>query len=111
MDDLMKSLEEVRTDLKIAMKMLRQNGNNMAQAEASYQSAKYQVAMKLRAEGMPVTLIEAVLKGHPEVNEKLLERITAKVLYESNKESINVSKKNLDVINDQIAREWHSNGE
>ena len=110
MDDLMKALEEVRNDLKIAMKMLRQNGNKMAETEASYQSSKYQVAMKLRAEGMPVTLIEAVLKGHPEVNEKLLERITAKVLYESNKESINVSKKNLDVINDQIAREWHNNG-
>jgi len=109
MDDLIKSLESVRNDLHVAMKMLRQNGNAMAQAEAEYQSIKYQTAMKMRAEGMPVTLIEAIVKGHPEVNEKLFERMTAKVMYESNKESINVSKKDLDVINDQINREWHSN--
>ena len=108
MDDLMKSLERVRNDLHVAMKMLRQNGNEMAKAEASYQAVKYQTAMKLRAEGMPVTMIEAIIKGHPDVNEKLFERMTARVLYESNKESINVSKKDLDVINDQISREWHS---
>ena len=108
MDDLMKSLEDTRKDLNTAMLMLRQNGNEWAKKSKAYHVAKYETAMRLREEGMPVTMIESIIKGHPDVADKLYERDLAYVMYDSNKEAINKLKRDLGVIENQINREWNS---
>jgi hypothetical protein len=41
----------------------------------------------------------------------MFERDTARVMYEANQEHINVVKLELRVVENQIAREWSSNGE
>lgn len=110
MQDLLRDLERVRKDLDTAMSMLRQNGNAWALKSKNYNIAKYETAMRLRDGGMPVTMIEAIIKGHPDVTDKLYERDQAYVMYDSNKEAINKLKRDLTVIENQIAREWGANG-
>ena len=109
MDDLMGALESTCKDLDTAMKMLRKNGNDWALKSKEYNVAKYETSMRLRDGGMPVTMIESIIKGHPDVADKLYERDLAYVMYDSNKEAINKLKRDLGVIENQINREWHSN--
>lgn len=107
MDDLMRELADIRKELKLSVKALRKHGNAAAEAERDYQIAKAQTALRLKEEGYPATLIALIIKGQPEVAEKMFKRDIAKVMYDSNQEHINVKKKDLTVIEAQIEREWH----
>lgn len=80
MQDLLESLEKVRKDLDTVMKSLRPNGNDWARKTKAYNVAKYETAMRMREEGLPVTLIEQVIKGHPDVCDRLLDRDIAFVM-------------------------------
>lgn len=108
MDDLMRELNEIRAELNKSIKLLRKSGNAAALAEKEYQIAKSEAVMRLKAEGCPATIIALIIKGQPEVSEKMFARDTARVLYATHQEHINVKKKDLSVIAEQIEREWHS---
>ena len=108
MDDLMQELNDLKNDLMKSMKSLRVNGNAWAQAEHDYQVAKSQAVLIMKDAGATMTEINLRVKG--EVADKLFERDKALVMYEANKEYINVAKKNLQLIENQIAREWGANG-
>lgn len=108
MQDLTRELEQIRNELNTSIKMLRKSGNKASEAERDYQIIKTQTAFKLEAEGKSASFINMVIKGMPEVAEKMYERDVALVLYETNKEHINVRKKDLAVVEAQIEREWHN---
>lgn len=107
MDDLMTSLQSLSGELDQSIRMLRNHGNEAARAERDYQIAKNQTILRLKAEGYPVTLIAQMVKGDKEVAEKMLQRDIARVMYDTNKEHINVKKLQLRTIEEQIEREWH----
>ena len=108
MQDLMQELEKQRADLKDAIKRLRQNGNLWAEAERDYQIAKAQAVLTMKDAGCSMTEINLRVKG--EVADALFKRDTARVMYDSNMEYINVAKKDLQIRENQIAREWGNNG-
>ena len=109
MDDLQRQLAKTNEELNKAMKALRVNGNEWAKAERDYHIAKDQAVLTMKDAGCSMTEINLRIKG--EVAEALFKRDTARVLYEANQEYINVAKKQLQLIENQIDREWHSNGE
>ena len=108
MQDLYAELQQIRAELNKSIKMLRNSGNKSAEAERAYQMTKTQTAFRLEAEGKSASFINMVIKGMPEVAEKAYERDIALVMYETNKEHINVCKKDLSVVEAQIEMEWHS---
>ena len=108
MQDLHQELEKTREDLHKAIKALRQNGNAYAEKERDYQIAKNQAVLAMKDSGVTVTEINLRIKG--EVADKLYERDIAKVLYDATLEYINVAKKDLQLIENQISREWSQNG-
>lgn len=108
MNDLMETLERLSNELDESIKRLRKNGNASAEAERDYQVAKNQTILRLKEEGYPVTLIKEMVKGDEAVAGKMFERDIARVLYDTNKEHINVKKLQLRTIEEQIEREWHS---
>ena len=110
MQDLLKELEQARKDLDKSMWWLRKNGADYAQAEHDYQVIKAQTVLVMKSQGCPVTEINMSIKGQPQVAEAMLKRDVAKVTYEANQEHINVKKLDIRVIENQIAREWNSNG-
>ena len=109
MYDLLQEMNSMKAELHRSMKMLRKNGEEMAQAENDYQTIKAKEWVLMEGAGCPTTKIKETIKGQPRVAEALLKRDLAQIMYEANQEHINVVKLELRVIENQIAREW-SNG-
>lgn len=105
--DLYNDLQRLLNDLNISIKKLRQTGTEFAEAEKEYKITLRQEALKLRAEkGMPVTLIQQVVYGVPEVAEKRFKRDVKEAVYQANQEAINSIKLQIRVIEGQLNREW-----
>jgi hypothetical protein len=99
--------------MKSCMRMLdtallecKDRGSRMVACKARYYSVKSQHAFQMREKGFPVTFIQDVIKGVPEVNEAMSEYNAAEVEYENAREARNVVKKKLDTLREQYAREW-----
>lgn len=109
--DLYDDIQELMKELTSSIKLLRINGNSLAAAERDYKITLRQEALKLRAEkDMPVTLINQVIYGVPEVAEKRLKRDIAETMYNTNLEHINVTKLKLRILENQLSREWGVSG-
>ena len=107
--DLYNELVKKTQELNVSIKKLRETGTEFAEAERDYKICLRQEALKLRAEkGMPVTLIQQVVYGVPEVADKRFKRDVAEAIYQANQEAINSIKLQMRVIEGQLNREWHS---
>ena len=109
----MSLIDDLNSDRELMLKAVREaktRGFALAQAESEYQVAKNTRALELRADDMPATMISLVLKGDPQVSEKLFARDCAKVEYESAQEAINAYKLSARLIENQIQREWNAAG-
>lgn len=105
--DLVNDIQELMNELSISIKKLREHGNKLAIAEKDYKISLRQEALKLRTdENMPVTLINQIIYGVPEVAEKRFKRDVAETMYNTNLEHINVTKLKLRLLEAQLNREW-----
>lgn len=105
--DLYEQIEKLMYELTQSIKLLRKNGNELATAERDYKISLRQEALRLRTvNDMPVTLINQVVYGVPEVAEKRFQRDVAQAMYDSNKEHINVTKLKLRILESQLKQEW-----
>lgn len=92
--------------LDYSVKQLRANGANFAQTEKDYKILLRKHCLQMRAEGMPVGLIEKTCYGVPEVAEARFNRDAAEAVYKANLEAINSLKLQMRLLESQIAREW-----
>lgn len=108
--DLYEQITKLMSELTASIKKLRTNGANLAEAERDYKVTLRQEALKLRAGDMPVTLINQVIYGVPEVAEKRFKRDVEQANYDANHEHINVTKLKLRILEAQLSREWGAAG-
>lgn len=108
--DLYDEITKLMAELTASIRKLRTNGVNLAEAEKDYKLTLRQEALKLRAGDMPVTLINNVIYGVPEVAEKRFKRDVEQANYDANKEHINICKLKLRILEGQLAREWGAAG-
>lgn len=100
----MERLNELCKALDVAIHQMAKYGKDKADAEHTYRIAYQQEVLKLRDEGMPATLIEKVANGiTADLRQK---RDIADVFYKTAQEKINGIKKQIEVINDEVNREW-----
>lgn len=105
--DLINDIQMLVEELTISIKKLRQTGNALAEAERDYKITLRQEALKLRLEeNIPVTLINQIIFGVPEVAEKRYKRDIAETMYNANQEHINATKLKLRLLESQLSREW-----
>ena len=105
--DLISDIQMLMEELTISIKKLSQNGKNLAMAERDYKITLRQEALKLRVEkDMPVTLINQIIFGVPEVAEKRYKRDIAETMYQTNQEHINATKLKLRLLESKVSREW-----
>ena len=105
--DMINDIQALMEELTLSIKKLRQTGNALAEAERDYKITLRQEALKLRVEkDMPVTLINQIIFGVPEVAEKRYKRDIAETMYNTNQEHINATKLKLRLLESQISREW-----
>ena len=105
--DLYEQIQNYIAQLDISVKQLRKSGTDLAEAEQKYKICLREEALKLRAEkGMPVTLINQIIYGVPEVAKLRLDRDIKETVYQANLESINSTKLKLRILENQLEREW-----
>lgn len=101
-------VEVIRKQLDQALKTWRSNGLAWCEAEKEYRKLKSQEILRLRAEGLPVTLIPDIVKGLDEVAELDFKRNAAEVIYKANGEAINVKKAEFKAMESELEREYVS---
>lgn len=106
--ELLDELQTKMSHLDQALRTLRQNGIAKAQAEKDYKEAVSKECLKLRDEGMAVTLISQIVYGLPSVSTLRFKRDSAEVVYNANQEAINITKLEIRIIEEQIKRELGS---
>ena len=105
--DLYEQIQNYIAQLDVSVKQLRKNGSDLAEAEQKYKICLREEALKLRAEkNMPVTLINQIIYGVPEVARLRFDRDVKEAIYQANQESINSTKLKLRILENQLSREW-----
>ena len=106
MTDLMDDLNVKNNQLEQALRTLRSNGIALANAEKEYKEAVSKESLRLRDEGRAVTMMDKVIYGLPSISTLRFQRDCAEVIYDANKEAINVKKLQIRIIEEQISMEW-----
>ena len=106
MTGLWQDIQETMAMLDTALAECKRRGAEMVAAEAEYYTAKARAAFDLKENGNAVGFIAMVIKGMPEVGEAMTRYHAAQVSYENAKEARLVLKKRLDVLREQMQREW-----
>lgn len=105
--NLYNDIQDLTARLNQAIKLLAKYGREFAEAEREYKISLRQEALKLRAEkNMPVTLIQQVVYGIPEVANKRFNRDVAEAMYQTAQENINSIKLQIRLLEGQLNREW-----
>lgn len=104
--ELYEELQVKSSQLDQALKTLRLNGIALAEAEKEYKEMVSKEVLRLRDEGMAVTLIAQIVYGLPTVSTLRFQRDCAETVYNANQEAINVRKLQIRLIEAQINREW-----
>lgn len=107
--DLVNELNDLCNKLTVSGRQMQKYGNELAEAERDYKVCLREEALRLRTtKDMPVTLINQVVYGVPEVAEKRFKRDVAETMYKTAQESINTLKLKIRILDAQISREWGS---
>ena len=106
--DLFNDIQELIEKLNTAIKSLAKKGQELAEAERDYKITLRQEALKLRSDGMAVTLINQIVYGIPEVASKRFKRDIAETMYQTNLEYINTTKLQLRILENQLQREYNN---
>lgn len=105
MQDLQIELSTLRSDLNNAITIIRERGTAKAVAERDYRVALAKGILKLRADGIPVTIISDLCRGNADIAALKMNRDIAETLYESNMQFIYKTKLNIDIVMKQIEAE------
>jgi hypothetical protein len=105
--DYVNDIFNKQKELDACIRQLKDYGIKLAQKEKDYKICLRQEALKLRSEkGMPVTLINQIVYGVPEVAEKRFQRDVAETMYQTCQERINTLKLQIRILSSQVDREW-----
>lgn len=102
--DLWGALMDDRRLMKAAVSEASERGRDYAVKKAAYYAAKSAAALKMKADGMPVTLIEASVKGVPDVASAMLDMQCAEAAWRAAMKAIDVYRDDCRIVYDQIKR-------
>ena len=92
--------------LEVALKECKARGRAAAEAEREYRVRLAEKILALRDQKLPATLIGDLARGDKDVAMLQFERDCAEVVYDNAREAVNVYKRQIDVLREQIEREW-----
>lgn len=109
--DYVNQIQELTKRLNTSVVKLRDYGRELAEAEKDYKITLRQEALKLRSDGMAVTLINQIVYGIPGVAQKRFNRDIAETMHQTAIENINSIKLQIRILESQVQREWNTNVE
>ena len=107
---------DLYNELQEKIELLNESIEETKKAGLKYNDCEYQYKIKLRVEAlklkydqdMPVTLINQIIYGVPEVAELRRKRDQAETLYESAKDKTNILKLQIRILDGQLQREYNN---
>lgn len=106
--DLLNELWKINELLTKALEQYKQRGREYAKAYRDYRVLLAQELLKLKADGMPVTLAADIARGKDEIAEAKQNEIVTESLYKSCQEAINVYKMQMKILQEQITKEYEN---
>lgn len=106
--DLTNELNNLIKKLDISVKSLRNTGSDYAKAYTDYRVALAKELVRLKDDGMAVTIAYDVARGKPEIAKLKFNEIATEAIYKANQEAINSTKLQIKIIQEQINKEYSS---
>lgn len=106
--DLLEQIINLQTTLNTSIKMLRQTGQEYADAQRIYRQKLSEEILKLEAQGRPVTNLIYIARGTKEVANAKYNEICKEAIYKANLESINSIKLQLRILDNQYRMEYEN---
>lgn len=106
--DLIEQMNKLIDYLNTALAEFKNRGITYAKAYANYRKLLAQELLRLKAEGMPVTIAYDIARGKEEIAKAKEHEIIAETLYKSCQEAINAYKLQIKILQEQIEKEYHS---
>ena len=104
--ELLIEMNKLRELLKAANGEFKSRGMAYAKAYSNYRKLLAQELLKLKAEGMPVTIAYDIARGIEEVANAKEQEIITECLYKSCQEAINSYKLQIKILKEQIDQEY-----
>lgn len=103
--DLLIQMKELNELLTAALKEYKKRGIDYAKSYSNYRKLVAQELLRLKADGMPVTIAYDIARGKEDVAQAKENEIIAECLYNSCKEAINTYKLQIKILQEQINKE------
>lgn len=107
--DLVNELNNLSNKLSLSIKSLIKTGKDYAKAYTDYRIALAKELIRLKDDGMAVTIAYDVARGKPEIAKLKFNEIANEAAYKANLEAINSTKLQIKIIQNQIDKEWGNN--
>ena len=105
--ELFAERDRIKNSLERSLSRSYDNGHDAAEKTRTYRILLAQKILQLKAEGMPVSIIDKVAKGDKEVADAEFEMNVAEVSYRASNENIMAQKKLYESIEADIRREYY----
>ena len=103
--DLLMQMKQLNNLLTSALGEFKKRGQDYARAYSNYRKLVAQELLRLKAEGMPVTIAYDIARGKEEVAQAKEKEIITECLYKSCQEAINTYKLQIKILQEQINKE------
>lgn len=107
MEEIQK-MQELNTYLTTALAEYKKRGTDYAKAYKNYRVLLSQELLKLKAEGMPVTIAYDIARGTEQVANAKEQEIITECLYKSCQEAIQTYKLQIKILQSQINNEYNN---
>lgn len=104
--DLLLQMKQLNDLLTSALKEFKKRGQDYARAYSNYRKLVAQELLRLKAEGMPVTLCMDLARGKEDVANAKEQEIIAECLYKSCQEAILTYKLQIKILQNQIDKDY-----
>lgn len=105
MEEIQK-MQELNTYLTTALTEYKKRGTDYAKAYKNYRVLLSQELLKLKAEGMPVTIAYDIARGTEQVANAKEQEIITECLYKSCQEAINTYKLQIKILQENINKDY-----
>ena len=104
--DIYNKIQELNDELFKQIKISNENGVKYATAFRNYRILLAQELLRLKADGMPVTIAYDIARGNENVANAKFEELSTEAIYNASKEQINALKLNIKILQNQYDKEW-----
>lgn len=105
MEEIQK-MQELNTYLTTALTEYKKRGTDYAKAYKNYRVLLSQELLKLKAEGMPVTIAYDIARGTEQVANAKEQEIITECLYKSCQEAINTYKLQIKILQENMNKDY-----